>query len=406
MAILSQLKDLEMGQMMMKNPPLEQTGGPKEDGQERNPLLPVLQVKRLPRQQERLPVQDLRLQKSASQSAPVGEAMHSTDIFKGPADQEFETGVQDEQAEEEVQHLPDWFQKPTRLPSPDHAWNTSVPAVHETVQPWSSFPHDLPGQPYRSSNSQGRRVLPISSLINNDLEYLRVCPTRCGVNGVKYGQIRLWGYLAWGMKRRQFYALCNIKGNQLGRYQKDGKLLSTKVGTLSNGNDYRSDWITAGTLDERWTVLNDASGIRLEYLPKTFWSQRDKAKARAKHQSEFIHNEDGNPAGQHLNKAHGRSIHEDSITTAGNPVRSSSQMNLLVTVDPPGFEAFQEWYAACRFRSRKSTRCKVTSWRRDLLGDDSQMLKITMSIQVQEQAKTKNVNDHYNYSLEKDENTS
>ncbi|GJT25568.1 hypothetical protein Tco_0895505, partial [Tanacetum coccineum] len=76
--------------------------------------------------------------KSASQSAPVGDAMHSTDVFKGPADQEFETGVQDEQAEEEVQHLPDWFQKPTRLPSPDHAWNTSVPAVHETVQPWLS----------------------------------------------------------------------------------------------------------------------------------------------------------------------------------------------------------------------------------------------------------------------------
>ncbi|GKF61134.1 hypothetical protein Tco_0181188, partial [Tanacetum coccineum] len=28
----------------------------------------------------------------------------------------FETGVHDEQAEEEVQHLPDWFQQPTRLP--------------------------------------------------------------------------------------------------------------------------------------------------------------------------------------------------------------------------------------------------------------------------------------------------
>ncbi|GKA24248.1 hypothetical protein Tco_0710281 [Tanacetum coccineum] len=75
---------------------------------------------------------------SASQSAPVGEAMQSTDVFERSADQEFETGVQDEQAEEEVQHLPDWFQKPTRLPSPDHAWNTSVPAVHETVQPWLS----------------------------------------------------------------------------------------------------------------------------------------------------------------------------------------------------------------------------------------------------------------------------
>ncbi|GKB63149.1 hypothetical protein Tco_0919335 [Tanacetum coccineum] len=76
--------------------------------------------------------------KSASQSAPVGEAMQSTDVLERPADQEFETGVQDEQAEEEVQHLPDWFQQPTRLPSPDHAWNKSVPAVHETVQPWMS----------------------------------------------------------------------------------------------------------------------------------------------------------------------------------------------------------------------------------------------------------------------------
>ncbi|GJR31034.1 hypothetical protein Tco_1107266 [Tanacetum coccineum] len=61
-----------------------------------------------------------------------------TDVSERPANQEFETGIQDEQAEEEVQHLPDWFQKPTRLPSPDHAWNTSVPAVHETVQPWLS----------------------------------------------------------------------------------------------------------------------------------------------------------------------------------------------------------------------------------------------------------------------------
>ncbi|GJY50549.1 hypothetical protein Tco_0441396 [Tanacetum coccineum] len=31
-----------------------------------------------------------------------------------------------------------WFQQPKRLPSPDHAWNKSVPAVHESVQPWLS----------------------------------------------------------------------------------------------------------------------------------------------------------------------------------------------------------------------------------------------------------------------------
>ncbi|GJZ27174.1 uncharacterized mitochondrial protein-like protein [Tanacetum coccineum] len=62
----------------------------------------------------------------------------STMVFEAPAHQEFETGVHDEQAEEEVHHLPDWFQQPKRLPSPDHAWNKSVPAVHESVQPWLS----------------------------------------------------------------------------------------------------------------------------------------------------------------------------------------------------------------------------------------------------------------------------
>ncbi|GJT64083.1 hypothetical protein Tco_1015563 [Tanacetum coccineum] len=59
---------------------------------------------------------------------------------------EFEIGVHDEQAEEEVQHLHDWFQQPTRLPSPDHAWNKSVlpipSAVHESVQPWQSNLHE------------------------------------------------------------------------------------------------------------------------------------------------------------------------------------------------------------------------------------------------------------------------
>ncbi|GJT80410.1 hypothetical protein Tco_1054752 [Tanacetum coccineum] len=75
---------------------------------------------------------------SASQSAPVEETMQSTDVFEAPAHQEFETGVHDEQAEEEVHHLPDWFQQPKRLPSPNHAWNKSVPAVHESVQPWLS----------------------------------------------------------------------------------------------------------------------------------------------------------------------------------------------------------------------------------------------------------------------------
>ncbi|GJZ63247.1 hypothetical protein Tco_0619668 [Tanacetum coccineum] len=64
--------------------------------------------------------------------------MQSTVVFEAPVHREFETGVHDKQAEEEVHHLPNWFQQPKRLPSPDHSWNKSVPTVHESVQPWLS----------------------------------------------------------------------------------------------------------------------------------------------------------------------------------------------------------------------------------------------------------------------------
>ncbi|GJY26004.1 hypothetical protein Tco_0400730 [Tanacetum coccineum] len=69
--------------------------------------------------------------KRRSQSAPVEENMQSTDVFEAPTHQEFEIGVHDEQPEEEVHPLPDWFQQPKRLPSPDRAWNKSVPADHD-----------------------------------------------------------------------------------------------------------------------------------------------------------------------------------------------------------------------------------------------------------------------------------
>ncbi|GKE88392.1 hypothetical protein Tco_1565867 [Tanacetum coccineum] len=85
--------------MMIKNPPLEQTGGPKEE---------------------------------------VEKTMQSTDVFEAPAHQEFETGVHDEQPKEEIHPRPVWFQQPKWLPSPDRTWNKSVPADHESVQPWLS----------------------------------------------------------------------------------------------------------------------------------------------------------------------------------------------------------------------------------------------------------------------------
>ncbi|GJR35315.1 hypothetical protein Tco_1210999, partial [Tanacetum coccineum] len=76
--------------------------------------------------------------KSRHQSAPTEEPIHTEDDFKEPTHQEFKTGVNDNQPEDEIHPHPDWFQKPTRLPSPDHDWNKALPTNHGPVQLWLS----------------------------------------------------------------------------------------------------------------------------------------------------------------------------------------------------------------------------------------------------------------------------
>nr|GEU71633.1 ribonuclease H-like domain-containing protein [Tanacetum cinerariifolium] len=135
-------------------------------------------------------------------------------------------GVADDQPIAEASQHPEWFQKQKKPPTPDRAWNKTLPATHESIQPWIS---NLAKQAYsRSSfnelmdthvdfsaflmnrlkvdtltlellagptyelikgsckslveleffleevpNSQGRRVIPFDHFINNNLEYLR-----------------------------------------------------------------------------------------------------------------------------------------------------------------------------------------------------------------------------------------
>ncbi|GJT43193.1 hypothetical protein Tco_0951908 [Tanacetum coccineum] len=228
--------------------------------------------------------------KSASQSAPVEEAMQTTNVFEAPADQEFETGVQDEQAEEEVQHLPDWFQKPTRLPSPDHAWNKQNYFCEEVYKAttekldWINpegrqYPHDLRQPLPLVPNSQGRRVIPFHHFINNDLEYLRggvssrkystsVTKTTAADYGhikwiedlvpnsmwsqtiVKYDKFALWGISHWGKKRRQFYAFATLRESARDVYSKRRIIAVTKV-EIVEWHDYKHlDWITVRRDDD------------------------------------------------------------------------------------------------------------------------------------------------------------
>nr|GEZ31224.1 hypothetical protein [Tanacetum cinerariifolium] len=77
-------------------------------------------------------------QKTASESAPAEEPMQTTQDLEELSHQEFETGVADDQPIAEAFQHPEWFQKQTKLPTPNHAWNKTLPATHKSIQPWIS----------------------------------------------------------------------------------------------------------------------------------------------------------------------------------------------------------------------------------------------------------------------------
>nr|GFA91313.1 hypothetical protein [Tanacetum cinerariifolium] len=55
-----------------------------------------------------------------------------------PTHQEFVIGVTDDQHVEEASQHPIWFQKQAKPPTPDHAWNKTLPATYGRIQPWIS----------------------------------------------------------------------------------------------------------------------------------------------------------------------------------------------------------------------------------------------------------------------------
>nr|GEX81616.1 hypothetical protein [Tanacetum cinerariifolium] len=77
-------------------------------------------------------------QRTASESAPVEELMQTTQDLEKPLHQEFEIGAADDQPIVEASQHPKCFQQPKKLPTPDRAWNNTLPATHRRIQPWIS----------------------------------------------------------------------------------------------------------------------------------------------------------------------------------------------------------------------------------------------------------------------------
>ncbi|GKA04628.1 putative reverse transcriptase domain-containing protein [Tanacetum coccineum] len=177
---------------------------------------------------------------------PVEETMQTTDVFEAPAHQEFETGVHDEQAEEEVHHLPDWFQQPKRLPSPDHAWNKKSTKLRQknlkgSTRKATKYPHDL------------RQPILI---------------------GAKFQSIwqNLHSILNGSLIRRDDNTLTSSKEGDFHKfvYPKTLTRMLLRLGTRTGRDIPRGYPLVSGEVLSSYVILPE-------------------------HQSEFIHNEDGNP---------------------------------------------------------------------------------------------------------------
>nr|GFB78711.1 hypothetical protein [Tanacetum cinerariifolium] len=79
-------------------------------------------------------------QQSASQSAYAEEPVQTTCQIEETPLPVYETGADDQPIVQTSQH-PEWFSQPRKPPSPDHAWNTALPAAQGDAQSWISDLH-------------------------------------------------------------------------------------------------------------------------------------------------------------------------------------------------------------------------------------------------------------------------
>ncbi|GKD32003.1 hypothetical protein Tco_1242781 [Tanacetum coccineum] len=187
--------------------------------------------------------------------------MHTTDVFEEPALQEFETGANDEQPEEELNvttltpellaGLTFELMKGTckSLTEFEYFCEEVYKATTEKLD-WinpegQQYPHGLRKPLLLITNPQGRHVIPFDHFINNDLEYL-------SSELVKYDKYALsLGNLTWGKKQRKFYAFYDTKNHSFERLTSKRRIIAvTKVEIVEWHNYKHLDWITVRRDDD------------------------------------------------------------------------------------------------------------------------------------------------------------
>nr|GEX46528.1 hypothetical protein [Tanacetum cinerariifolium] len=238
-----------------------------------------------------------------STSAPKEKATKTT----GKSTQ----GVADDQPIAEAFQHPEWFQRQKKPPTPDRAWNKTLPATHRSIQPWVS---DLAKQAdSRSSfNELMDTLVDFSAFLMNRLKVdtltpeLLVGPTyelmkgsckslclRGGASSRKYTtfikktKAADYEHIKWieDLVPRTMWSQELVRNDDK---SDDQRMLCFQ--RLSKNVHKKRRHPTAcdrsstsdGTLNDVRTALDDRlKGIRMKYLPQAIWRKSDKERAVA-----------------------------------------------------------------------------------------------------------------------------
>nr|GEU51029.1 integrase, catalytic region, zinc finger, CCHC-type, peptidase aspartic, catalytic [Tanacetum cinerariifolium] len=231
--------------------------------------------------------------RSTDKSAQAEEQVYMIKYLEEPAPQEFKTGLTEDHLVDETTQLPDWFQKPSKPPTPNSDWNKTLHLKVDTLTPellagptfelmkgwckssmeleyffeevykattdqldWNNpkgqqYPHDLHKPLPLIPNSRGRQI---EDLVPN---------TMWSQVSIIYDKYALWGISHWGRKRQQFYGYVVYRESVCDVYSRNRIIAIKKLEIIEWHNCKYLEWITIRRNDEKLYTFKEGDYNRL-----------------------------------------------------------------------------------------------------------------------------------------------
>nr|GEX72481.1 hypothetical protein [Tanacetum cinerariifolium] len=224
--------------MIRKDPPLDQTGGLRDEENER------------------------------SMQACLLQGLNLDSCLPEPSHLVFETGAKDQPIVQTSQH-PEWFNQPRKPPTPDQleyhleeVYKATTDQLDWNNPEGQQYPHNLLQPLPLIPDNQGRRVILFAHFINNDLEYLRRgTSSRKYTTSVTKKKAADYGHIKW--IEDLFYGFAVNRESALDVYSKRMIIAVTNLKIVKWHNYKHLDWISVRRDDDKIYKFKEGNFKRL-----------------------------------------------------------------------------------------------------------------------------------------------